>query len=167
MDGSVEITIFPEPFKASVAALRSGQPILVRGRVDGADEAKKVLAEEIRPLEAVTSGSPAAASLAGADFRGAVSADADPFGEPSPKGAQACRIRVPIGDDSRALLDAIKRHCGEHGGNVPLFLHLLLDRREVVVRAKACSVRPAPALLEKVEALLGRGSIIIEYGRGA
>ncbi len=167
MDGSVEITIFPEPFKASVAALRSGQPILVRGRVDGADEAKKVLAEEIRPLEAVANGSPVAASLAGADFTRAAPADAGRFGEPSPAGAQTCRIRVPIGGDSRALLDAIKRHCGEHGGNVPLFLHLLLDKREVVVRARACPVRPAPALLEKVEALLGRGSIIIEYGRGA
>jgi DNA polymerase-3 subunit alpha len=167
MDGSVEITIFPEPFKASVAALRSGQPILVRGRVDGADEAKKVLAEEIRPLEAAANGSPVAASLAGADFTRAAPVDADPSGGPSPAGAQTCRIRVPIGGDSRALLDAIKRHCGEHGGNVPLFLHLLLGEREVVVRARACSVRPAPALLEKVEALLGRGSIIIEYGRGA
>jgi DNA polymerase-3 subunit alpha len=169
MGGSVELTVFPEPFRASAAILRAGPPVLVRGRLDGAAEVKKVLAEEIRSLDAVANG-----SATGGDgvTASTVSSEAgfsldDPFAESSAPTAQTCRIRIPAGGDPRALLAAVKRYCTGHQGNVPLFLHLLLAGREVVVRAAGCSVWPVPDLLEKVEALLGPGSIIVEYGRRA
>src|SRR2546421_6147592 len=52
MVGTVEITVFPEPFKAAAEHLRGRQPVLVRGRIDDADKGRVVLADDIRPLEA-------------------------------------------------------------------------------------------------------------------
>src|SRR5438270_8087910 len=50
MDGTVEVTVFPEPFKSAAACLRSGEAVLVRGRVDDGDKGRVVLAEDVRLL---------------------------------------------------------------------------------------------------------------------
>src|SRR5262249_36599717 len=47
-EGTVDITIFPEPFKASASYLRSRDALLGRGRVDDTEKARVVLAEEVR-----------------------------------------------------------------------------------------------------------------------
>jgi hypothetical protein len=155
MEGSVELTVFPGPFRIAAGLLRSREPILVRGRVDDTEKGRVVLAEEIRPLEgAFTAGSP------------------EPF-EPTPTAPprvpapQTCRIRVPVEGDARLLLESLKRCCAEHRGRVPLFLHLLLPEHEVVVRVTELSVDPGPELATKVEAILGQGSLRVEYARGA
>ncbi|MGH7263249.1 MAG: OB-fold nucleic acid binding domain-containing protein, partial [Candidatus Rokuibacteriota bacterium] len=73
MDGNVELTVFPETFRQGGGHLRSGVPLLVRARVEGAGGAsRKLLAEDIRPL--------------------AVEA---PASEPAP--SQACRVWVTGG----------------------------------------------------------------------
>src|SRR5262249_57463771 len=51
MEGTVEVTVFPEPFKTAAACLRSGEAVLVRGRVDDGDKGRVVLAEDVRLLE--------------------------------------------------------------------------------------------------------------------
>ncbi|MEK7879604.1 MAG: OB-fold nucleic acid binding domain-containing protein, partial [candidate division NC10 bacterium] len=155
MGGSVEVTVFPEPFRLGGAYLRSGQPILVRGRVDGAEEGRKVLAEEIRPLE----------SAAGASTPPARSPAVDPF-EPE-IAAKTCRILASGSGAVRELFQSIKEVCDEHRGRVPLFVHLLFPEREIVIRARALSVRPTADLVAKVEALLGQGSILVEYAERA
>src|SRR5205807_2311080 len=38
MAGAVEVTVFPEPFKAAAPFLRSREPLVVRGRVDDGDK---------------------------------------------------------------------------------------------------------------------------------
>ncbi len=147
MTGSVELTVFPAPFKAAAALLRSREPIVVRGRVDETDKGRVVLAEDIRPLGDAAPVKTQAAEPAD-DWRGA---------EP-----HTCRIRVPANGELEALLESVKRVCGEHPGRVPLFVHLLLPEQEVVVRVKGLGVDPAPDLVTKVEALLGQGSVLIE-----
>ncbi len=149
LEGSVELTVFPGPFRTSAPLLRSGEPILVRGRVDDTDKGRVVLAEEIRPLE----GAPTAEAV-----------PSDPFERP--RMPKTCRIQVPVEGDARAVLEPLKRIFTEHRGSAPLFLHLLLSGQEVVVRVKELSVDPAPELLAKVEALLGRGSVLIEDAQG-
>ena len=57
--------------------------------------------------------------------------------------------------------------CAEHPGPTPLFVHVLLPAQEVVIRARELRVQPAPDLVAKVEALLGAGSILVEYARRA
>ncbi|MBI4611909.1 MAG: DNA polymerase III subunit alpha [Candidatus Rokubacteria bacterium] len=149
LEGSVELTVFPGPFRTAAPLLRSREPILVRGRVDETERGRVVLAEDIRPLveERVPAVSPP-----------------DPF-DPGPL-PRACRIRVRVRGDADTLLEQIRACCAEHRGSVPLFLHLLLPEQEVVILARELSVDPVPELTTKVEALLGPGSLLVEHARG-
>ncbi len=144
MDGTVEVTVFPEPFKAAADLLRSREPLLVRGRLDDSDKGRVVLADDIRPLERALS---AAGGAAG------------PAGEPN-----AVRIRVPgAGDDPAATVAAVRAVCAEHPGGVPVFLHVVLPGQEVVVRARGVAVDGGAALLAGLEALLGPGAATVDH----
>src|SRR5438132_8469246 len=145
MEGTVEVTVFPEPFKTAAACLRSGEAVLVRGRVDDGDKGRVVLAEDVRLLEQ------ALAESGGRPKNGGVS-------EPN-----ACRIRVTPGEDPSAALAAVRQLCGEHPGRVPVFLHLVLGGQEVVVRTRGLSVDGSKELLTAGETLLGPGNIIVDY----
>ncbi|MFQ5896654.1 MAG: DNA polymerase III subunit alpha [Candidatus Methylomirabilia bacterium] len=169
MGGSVELTVFPGPFRTAAPLLRAQAPVLVRGRVDESERGRVVLAEEIRPLQESGFPDPARPGVGEPPGTLGVRSDLsgvqpvpDPFeASPIPL-AQACRIRVPATADARIVLDALRRCCAEHRGSVPLFLHLLLSGQEVVVHVGAFSVAPAGELVSRVEALLGQGSIIVE-----
>jgi DNA polymerase-3 subunit alpha len=164
VDGSVALTIFPEPYRTCAGALRHKGPVIVKGRADDSDKGRVVLAEEIKPLEdAVGNG-----SLAGNGHgNGAGNGHTNGHGNGRGNGdvdAHACRIRVSAAADSLpALLGAIKTACLEHEGRTPLFLHVLLPEQEVVLRVKELGVNPEPDLVSKVEGLLGQGSILVEY----
>jgi len=160
VDGSVPLTIFPEPYRACAGALRHKGPVIVKGRADDSDKGRVVLAEEIKPLEdAVGNGS----------LNGDGHGNGAGHGHPSGHGnghvdAHACRIRVSAAAESLPTrLAAIKAACREHEGRTPLFLHVLLPEQEVVVRVKELGVNPEPDLVSKVEGLLGPGSILVEY----
>ena len=145
MDGTVEVTVFPEPFKAAAPILRTNEAILLRGRVDDGDKGRVILADDIRLLEqALADGQ--------ARPRGAVA------GEPN-----ACRIRAPGATGPPGALGQLKRLCAEHPGRVPLFLHLLVDRQEVVIRARGLSVDASPEFVAAAETLLGAGAVTVEY----
>jgi DNA polymerase III subunit alpha len=146
MEGTVEVTVFPEPFKTAAACLRSGEAVLVRGRVDDGDKGRVVLAEDVRLLEQ------ALAESAGRPRPGSG------LVEPS-----ACRIRIAPGQDPSVALAAVRRICGEHPGRVPVFLHLLLDAQEVVVRARGLSVDASKELVAEGETALGAGAISVDY----
>ncbi len=153
MEGSVELTVFPGPFRAAAPWLRSREPILVRGRVDDTERGRVLLAEEIRPLT---------------DEHTASTAFADPFERPPTAPPRVpeprtCRIRVPAEGSAQALLEPLRRCCAEHRGSVPLYLHLLLPEQEVEIRVRELAVDPAPELMAKVEALLGQGSVLVDY----
>jgi DNA-directed DNA polymerase III PolC len=143
-EGTIELTIFPEPFKAAAEQLRSREALWIRGRIDDSDnKGRGVLAEEVRLLEAVLgeSGPPAA-------------------GEPN-----AVRVRVVPGADPRVTVAAVREICAGHPGRVPLFLHMVLPTEEVVVRARGVSVDASAELTEKLGALLEPTAITVEYAR--
>jgi DNA polymerase-3 subunit alpha len=146
MDGTVDVTVFPEPYKAAAPYLRSPEALLVRGRVDDGEKGRVILAEDIRLLE---------------------QALADGNGRPRYGGgvgeANACRIRLAGAADPAEVLARLKRLCGEHPGRVPLFLHVVVDAQEVVVRARGVGVDPSPELVTKAETLLGPGAVTVEY----
>jgi DNA polymerase III subunit alpha len=154
VDGSVPLTIFPEPYRVCASALRHKGPVIVKGRADDSDKGRVVLAEEIKPLEeAVANGNGHGnGNGSGNGHRGEAEV------------AHACRIRVSAATESLATLFAsLKAACREHEGRTPLFVHVLLPEQEVVLRVKELGVEPAPALIAKVEGLLGPGSILVEY----
>jgi DNA polymerase-3 subunit alpha len=134
MEGAVELTIFPETFRQTAPHLKSGVPLLVRGKLEGSPGARKLLAEELRPLgEAAGAGSPAPAT---------------------------CRVRVRgAGPDDLRALRAV---CDEHAGPVPLYVHLQVDGAEVVIRSRSVGVRPSAAFVAAVEGLLGGRSVRLE-----
>jgi DNA polymerase-3 subunit alpha len=133
MEGAVELTIFPETFRQSAAHLKSGVPLLVRGKVEGSPGSRKLLAEDVRPLGEAAAAAPAPAS---------------------------CRVRVgTVGADG---LRALRALCDEHPGPVPLFVHLQVDGAEVVVRSRSVGVRPSSAFVAAVEGLLGGRSVRLE-----
>ncbi|HSF06480.1 MAG TPA: DNA polymerase III subunit alpha, partial [Methylomirabilota bacterium] len=147
MNGTVEVTVFPEPFKAAAEHLRSREPLLIRGRLDDSDRGRVVLAEDVRPL---------AHALDEVAMRGA------PAGEP-----HALRIRLRPGDDVARVMGAVKALCGDHRGLVPVFLHVLLPEQEVVVRARALAVNPSPELLQKLDELLGPAASTVQHAGSA
>src|SRR5881296_751888 len=149
MDGTVEVTVFPEPFRTAAAHLRSRDAVLVRGRVDDGDKGRVVLADDVRLLEQ------ALAESGGRPKNGGLS-------EPN-----ACRIRLTPGEDPSAALAAVRQLCGEHPGRVPVFLHLVLEGQEVVVRARGLSVDGSRELVTEGETMLGRGAISVDYARRA
>ena len=163
VDGSVPLTVFPEPYRACSVALRHRGPVLVRGRVDDSDKGRVVLAEEVKPLDEATIAAARVTQNGGtAPVGGGNSAPADTPGRES--AAHTCRVRVrpgPTGADE--MLASVRRICESHPGPTPLFVHVLLADQEVVVRAKGLSVSPEPQLVAKVEGLLGPGSILVEY----
>ena len=144
MDGTVEVTVFPEPFKAAAPVLRAGQPVLVRGRVDDSDKGRVILAEDIRLLESALG-----------ENGGRVSSVAAVPG--------VCRVRLRAAAEPDALLASLRRICTEHAGTVPLFLHLLLPTNEVVVRARGHAVDVSREFTDKVEALLGPATVVVEH----
>ena len=137
VEGSIEVTVFPELFRQTAAHLRGGSPILVRGKVEGTATARKLLADDVRPLPAE-------------DERGVVA--------PLPR---ACRVAVRSGGDADPL-QALRAICDAHRGTVPLALRLQVDGAEVDVRSRTLRVRPSAAFIEAVEGLLGPGSVTVE-----
>ncbi len=160
VDGSVPLTIFPEPYRSCASALRHKGPVIVKGRADDSDKGRVVLAEEIKPLEEAVANGHAAG---GAHATGNGNGHGNGHGGGQDV-AHACRIRVSAAAESLpTLLASVKAVCYEHEGRTPLFLHVLLPEQEVVLRVKELGVDPAPDLVAKVEGLLGAGSILVEY----
>jgi DNA polymerase-3 subunit alpha len=142
VDGSIPLTVFPEPYRTAAGALKHRGPVLVRGRTDDSDKGRVVLAEEIKPLDEM-------AASGGRDTGG---------------GALTCRIRLrAAGDGMDGRLASLRSLCEEHSGRTPLFVHVVLADQEVVVRVKELLVEPDAAMVAKVETLLGPGSILVEY----
>jgi DNA polymerase-3 subunit alpha len=136
VEGTVEVTVFPELFRQSVSHLRAGAPLLIRGRVEGTSTTRKLLAEDIRPL--------------------------GPDGEGGTGSAGHCRVRVGAAAPVSDPLAALREICDAHPGPAPLSLHLEVDGTEVVVRSRTVCVRPSPAFRTAVEALFGSGSVALE-----
>ena len=163
VDGSVPLTVFPEPYRACSVALRHRGPVLVRGRIDDSDKGRVVLAEEVKPLDE------AMIALARSPDDGGVTARtgsdaATSNGRRAEDGAHTCRIRVHAGPGGPGeTLASVRGICEAHPGPTPVFVHVLLADQEVVVRAKGLSVAPEPELVAKIESLLGPGSILVEY----
>jgi DNA polymerase-3 subunit alpha len=142
-EGTVEVTVFPEPFKAAAEQLRSREPLWIRGRIDDGDKGRGVLAEDVRLLENVLGETGAAPAVAN---------------EPN-----AVRVRVVANGEPRATLAAVREICAGHPGRVQLYIHVGLPSQDVVIRARGVLVDAGPALCERLQTLLGPAAVTVEY----
>jgi len=142
-EGTVEVTVFPEPFKAAAEQLRSREPLWIRGRIDDGDKGRGVLAEDVRLLETVLGEAGSAA--------------------PAPTEPNALRVRVVANGEPRAMVAALREICGGHPGRVPLYIHVGLPEQDVVIRARGVLVDAGPALCERLQTLLGPSAVTVEY----
>ncbi|MDR7518486.1 MAG: DNA polymerase III subunit alpha [Armatimonadota bacterium] len=141
LTGGVEVIVFPKTYEQSHLALRRDAIVVVRGRLDVAEQQVKVLADAVVLLD---DAQPAVEAPEGCLH---VLLDADRHGEDG-----LHRLR--------ALLD-------RHQGDRPVLLTVRADGREVQMEAGDLRVAPTAAVVQEVEELLGPSTAWWESdGRG-
>lgn len=124
--GSLEIVVFHEVYQRASSLLAPGQAILVRGSVSQEEKGTKLIAQEIRSLEAESARIPAELHL---------HLHVEGLGE----------------EDLRRLREVLQRHRGP----IPAFLHFLAppDREEILALPRELYLRPSPTLTAEVNRL--------------
>jgi DNA polymerase-3 subunit alpha len=140
MDGAVEVLVFPETYKKVSERLCEDQVVLVKGKAEPQEEGKpRLLAVEVLALEQ--------AKLAEARY---------------------VTIRVPIPGWDRAKGERLRDILGSHRGDCPVTLEFLRPGSFAVSVAPSTAyrVRPDSLLRDKLEGLLGPGSLILSRTNG-
>jgi len=131
--GSLEVVVFPEPFKQYGHLVEEGRMVLVKGRCERDDETARMLASEIAPIDIVRE-----------------------------RLASFVAIRLsapqPDGDTFTRLWDVLMQHKGDRRVAIELLdpdrhLRVTLD-----VNAQI-RVRPSERLVSEVEKICGAGSV--------
>ena len=127
MKGFVEVILFPEVFKASLSCLRGGDPIVIRGTLDLAEDRVKLKAIEIRPLsEGLTASN------------------------------QTLHLTIPVGSLTKSQLEELKEVLMANRGSVKVLLHLTGggNGETVIALADRYRVDPTPSFQRHVQTLL-------------
>ena len=134
-DGSVEVVVFPETFKACRALVEVGTLVLVKGKLEKDDEAVRVLASEMLPMGAVRE-----------------------------RLANEMAITVAVPPHGRATFEALAELFSRHRGDKPVTFQLMLKGQPTPLRVRAqvsahIRVRPSAGLVEQVEKICGPGAV--------
>ncbi len=130
LDGSVELLVFPATYEQYAVQLAADALLVVRGRVDRREASAKVIAMEITTLNVTD----------------------------APRGPVA--ITMPASRCSPPVVERLKEVLSTHPGTTEVHLHLQSGTAMKVLRLDdAFRVRPSPALLGDLKALLGPGSV--------
>jgi DNA polymerase III subunit alpha len=132
--GSVEVVVFPEPFRQCGALIESDAMVLVRGQLEVSDDTRRIKATEVTSL-----------ALLAERFSQevAITVSAPPHGRGT----------------FEALADVLSRHRGDR--RVRLEVHIEQEGRPLRVRAAIpqVRVRPTPGLVAEVERICGAGTV--------
>jgi DNA polymerase-3 subunit alpha len=140
LEGSVETLVFPEAYRKAAGRLADDQVVLVRGRAEVQDDGRaKILASEVLPLDQ--------AKLAAAGH---------------------VTIRVPVGGWDRGRGERLRDILVAHRGDCPVTLELVRPGSWAATLAPSAyyRVRPDAGLRDEVEALLGRGALVLSRANG-
>ncbi len=130
LDGSVELLVFPASYEQYAVQLAPDTLLAVRGRVDRREAVPKLIAMEVSTLDVTD----------------------------APQGPVA--ITVPHARCTPPVVDRLKEVLATHPGTTEVHLHLRTGTATKVLRLDdAFRVRPGPALLADLKALLGSGAI--------
>jgi len=168
LTGTVEVIVFPKTYEQNAFLLKKDAVLVVRGRADVAEQQVKILAESLYPLaeapvaEPLAEAEPLLAEDApGPEGNGGSAPPAPVETPPSEAPGRALHVRLPshLGAEAlQRLREALERHRGTH----PLFLHLVREDRETVVRSQEVRVRADPALAADLETEFGAGAAWVE-----
>ena len=133
--GSIEVVVFPDPFRQFGHLAELGRMVLVTGRVERDDESSRLLASEIQPIESVPE-----------------------------RLARAVAIRLSMPPHDRGTFERLWEVFAHHKGNRRVAFDIDLQeadrhlRLTVDVNAQI-RVRPSSHLVSEVERICGTGSV--------
>ncbi len=137
MKGVVEVILFPEVFKNASHHLKGGDPLVVRGSLEIAEDRVKIRASEVRPL----------ADLA--------------FSRP-----QSVHLSIPRSSLSEPGLRQLKEAILAHKGGCPMFLHIANGEQTetVIALSDEFRVNPSPIFQERIKTLFALPRLSFEWG---
>ncbi len=132
--GSVEVVVFPEPFKLARTLIDDGALVLVKGKLERDDETLRILASDVSALGVVRE-----------------------------RLAHELAITVNVPPHGRETFEALAEVFARHKGDKPVTFQLVLKGQPALrVRAQVSAhirVRPSPVLVEQVERICGPGAV--------
>jgi len=134
--GSIEVVVYPEPYKNFASFIENDRMVVVSGRVEVDEERAKMRATEVKDLKQVT--------------------------ERFVKEVCVTMQAPPHGHETfRALADVFLRHRGDK--RVQFELRVRREGGPVLVKADvpALRVRPSDDLVLAVERICGQGSVVL------
>ncbi|MBI5873770.1 MAG: DNA polymerase III subunit alpha, partial [Candidatus Omnitrophica bacterium] len=146
LKGFVEVIIFSDVYKKAVSYFSGDVPIIVKGKVDKGEEHIKIIANAVYPI--------AEAKL------GYLAAQAKGIG------VNAVHIKADAAGLEADSLEKVKSVLSSHSGSAPVYIHILLDDREVVISVSDdLMVVPSEKFVKDIEALLGDRSVVVNTKR--
>lgn len=137
MKGFVEVILFPEVFKSASNYLKGGDPLLVRGSLDLAEDRIKIKAVEVRPLASLASSSP-----------------------------RSVHLKIPQSSLSQTGLTQLKEMILAHKGACRIFLHITNGEQQETVIAFSDEYRvdPSPIFQDRIKTLFPSPRLSLEWG---
>ena len=135
--GSVEVVVFPKPFAKHAKLIENDRMVIVRGKLERDEDARRILASELLPIDALTQ------SL-----------------------VQRLDVRLTAPPHGRDTFDRLAQIFAHHAGDRPVTVELEVQGKGRPVRVRAdlqgVRIRPSSALINEVENLCGAGTVILQ-----
>jgi len=137
MKGFVEVILFPEVFKSASNYLKGGDPLLVRGSLDLAEDRIKIKAMEVRLLASLASSPP-----------------------------RSVHLKIPQSSLSQTGLTQLKEMILAHKGACRIFLHITNGEQQETVIAFSDEYRvdPSPIFQDRIKTLFPSPRLSLEWG---
>jgi DNA polymerase-3 subunit alpha len=130
MTGGLEALVFPEAFARLESKLKSGAPLLLKGRVNVEEVGTRLVIQESQPLDGV-----------------------------SPNGSAVMRVRVDLGSMDEYTLDRLKELFVRSPGPCPIAFDLLNPDGSAATLRSQQRVKPDEKLLTSVREMCGPDAV--------
>ncbi len=133
--GFSEITILPDVYKTASHLLVSDSPILVKGEKYTKDEAAKIRAQEVFPLNEVRQ-----------------------------RLTKKVHIKILVPGLTEENLETLRQELNNYQGSCPVLLHFLTPKQQEVTLAAGpgFKITPSEKLVAKIEQLFGKNTVYFE-----
>jgi DNA polymerase-3 subunit alpha len=135
-EGSIEVIVFPQLYRASLPILQKDTLLLVKGTVDKTEKGVKIVSTEISRLDELES---------------------KKVGTTRNRGRVEIIFRQPLSNSSSLqLLRSLLSNCK---GEYPLYLRIFLEDAEALI-STGMMISPDNDVISKVEEIAGKGAVI-------